>query len=164
MPRSQRHKIEEQGYTSRGEIYEQGAVNDKILAALGGALANSRPVLNSINPATAVCGSADLSMHALGTFFDINTKIIFGGATMATTFVSATDIFCTVKPSQAPLPKLVTVQVVKGGTLASAATKSFSFTATAVALEAPKPKPKPEPEPEPKPEPDPEPENEDPID
>jgi len=130
MARSQRHKIEEQGYTSRGEIYEQGAVNDKVLGAVGGVIATARPVLNSITPSTAVCGSADLSMHAIGTGFDVNTKIIFGGTTMVTTFVSATDIFCTVKPSTVPLPKSSVVQVVKGAALASAATKLFNFTAS----------------------------------
>lgn len=128
MARSQRHKIEEQGYTSRGEIYEQGAINDKVLGAVGGVIATARPVLNSITPASAPCLSADLSMHAIGTAFDINTKIIFGGTTMVTTFVSATDIFCTVKPSTVPLPKSSVVQVVKGAALASAATKLFNFT------------------------------------
>jgi hypothetical protein len=130
MGRSQRHKIEEQGYTSRGEIYEQGAINDQVLKSLGGAIETARPVLNSLNPASAVCMSADVSMHAIGTGFDVNTKIIFGGATMVTTYVSATDIFCTVKPSTAPLPKSVVVQVVKGVSLASAETKLFNFTAS----------------------------------
>jgi hypothetical protein len=131
MSRSQRHKIEEQGYTSRGEIYEQGAINDQILKRLGGAIvANLRPVLTSINPATAVCSSADLTMHALGSGFTTDTKIMFGGTQQVTTFVSATDITCVVKPSQAPLPKLVTVQVITGASLPSSATKSFSFTAT----------------------------------
>jgi hypothetical protein len=127
MGRSQRHKIEEQGYTSRGEIYEQGAINDKVLGAIG-SLATARPVLASINPATAACLSADVTMHALGSNFDANTKIIFGGTTMVTTFVNAGDITCVVKPSQVPLPKSSVVQVVKGAALASTATKLFSFT------------------------------------
>jgi hypothetical protein len=133
MGRSQRHKIEEQGYSSRGEIYEQGAINDQVLKSVGGVIVDTaRPVLSSINPATAVCGSADLTMHAVGSGFqDGATKILFGGVEQTTTFVSATDISCTVKPSQAPLPKLVTVQVITGASLPSSATKSFSFTAAA---------------------------------
>jgi hypothetical protein len=127
MPRSQRHKIEEQGYTSRGEIYEQGAINDKVLGAVG-AIATARPVLSSINPATAACNSANLTMHALGSGFDANTVITFGGKTMVTTLVSPTDISCPLVPTQYPLPKISTVQVVKGAALASAATKSFTWT------------------------------------
>lgn len=127
MPRSQRHKIEEQGYSSRGEIYEQGAINDKVLGAIG-AIATSRPVLTSINPASAACLSADVTMHALGSAFDNNTKIVFGGTTMVTAFVNAGDITCVVKPSQVPLPKSSVVQVVKGAALASSATKLFNFT------------------------------------
>lgn len=128
MARSQRHKVEEQGYTSRGEIYEQGAINDRVLGAVGGVIATARPVLSSLNPVSAACLSADLSMHAIGTGFDVNTKIIFGGVTMATTYVNATDIFCTVKPSTAPTPRAVVVSVLKGAALGSAATKTFNFT------------------------------------
>ena len=129
MGRSQRHKIEEQGYTSRGEIYEQGAINDKVLGAVG-AIATARPVLSSLSPATAVCSSANLTMHAIGTGFDVNTKIIFGGKTMVTTLVSPTDVSCPLVPTQYPLPKVSTVQLVKGAALASSATKSFTWTAT----------------------------------
>jgi len=135
MPRSQRHKVEEQGYTSRGEIYEQGAINDQVLKAVGGVVATARPVLSSLTPASAICGSADVSLHAIGTGFDVNTKIIFGGATMVTTFTSATDIFCTIKPSLYPTPVVVKVQVLKGVSLASAAIKDFNFTASAAADE-----------------------------
>lgn len=129
MGRSQRHRIEEQGFSALGKIYEQGAINDQILKSIGGAIANAQPVLTSINPTTAVKDSADFSLHCIGSGYTADCRILFAGNPEPITLHSATDISTIVKPSlgwgvNQPIP----VQVVKGASLPSAAIKYFTFT------------------------------------
>ena len=128
MGRSQRHRVEEQGFSAIGHIYEQGAINDQILKSIGGAVTGARPVLTSINPTTAVIGGADLTLHAIGSGFDANCAILFNGGREPTVLVSPTELTTTVKPSLVTIAGSYPVQVVKGNSLVSAAVKSFTFT------------------------------------
>ena len=130
MGRSQRHRIEEQGFSVRGQIYEQGAINDQILKSIGGAIANAQPVLSNINPSTAVIGSADVTLHAIGSGFDANCAILFNGGRETTVLVSPTELTTIVKPSLVTTAGSYPVQVIKGQSLPSAAIKQFTFTAT----------------------------------
>jgi hypothetical protein len=128
MARSQRHKIEEQGYTSRGEIYEQGAINDQILASIGGAIEDARPTLAGISPTTAAVGAVELVLTATGGAFDANTKIIFAGVQLVTTFVSASSITAPMLPATYG-EGVHDVQVIKGASLVSTASMVFTITA-----------------------------------
>src|SRR4029450_3389202 len=109
MGRSQRHKVEEQGFASSGALYEEGGLNDKIFARLGGPGAVF-PTLTSISPATAVIGGADLTMHCYGTNFTTDCKILFNHGVETTTFGSATELTTIVKPSLATVAGSYPVQ------------------------------------------------------
>jgi hypothetical protein len=126
MGRSQRHRVEEQVRSSSGHIYEQGAINDQALKAIGGAITGAMPVLTSLNPATAAKGSADLTLHCLGSGFTANSVINFNGGNEPTTFVNAGDITTIVKPSLVSIAIAVPVVVVNG--VLSSAPKTFTFT------------------------------------
>jgi len=130
MGRSQRHKIEEQGYASNGNIYDQGAINDQILKAIGGTIGSivtGKPTLSSLSPSTAVHGGADFTLNCIGTNFTTACVIVFNGGEEPTTFVSPTSVTTLVKPSLVSAAIVVPVQVVKGGVLGSE-TRNFTFT------------------------------------
>ena len=128
--RSQRHKVEEQGYSSGGKIYEQGAINDQILKAIGGTIGDivtAKPTLASLSPSTAVHGGADFTLNCIGTGFTNTCVIVFNGGEEPTTFVSPTSVTTGVKPSLVSAAIVVPVQVVKGGALGSEV-RNFTFT------------------------------------
>jgi hypothetical protein len=125
--RSQRHKVEEQGYSSGGKIYEQGAINDQILKAIGGVIGSGAPTLSSLSPSTAVHGGADFTLNCIGTGFTNTCVIVFNGGEEPTTFVSPTSVTTLVKPSLVSAAIVVPVQVVKGGALGSEV-RNFTFT------------------------------------
>lgn len=126
MGRSQRHKVEEQVRSSAGAIYEEGGINDQALKAIGGAIINAQPVLTSLNPATAVKGGADVTLHCLGSNFTASSVINFNGGNEPTTFVNAGDITTIVKPSLVSVAISVPVVVING--VLSSAPKTFTFT------------------------------------
>jgi hypothetical protein len=84
------------------------------------------PTLTSLSPNTAVHGTgAMLIVTATGTNFSPQCKITIGGFERPTTYISATQVSCTIDPSQwAAGPQPV---VVKNGHLLSAAV-NFTFT------------------------------------
>jgi hypothetical protein len=127
MGRSQRHRCEEQVRSSSGAIYEEGGINDQALKAIGGAIANATPVLTSLNPATAVHGAADVTMHCLGSNFTTGSVININGAPAATTFVNSGDITAVMPVLSAPAAALIPVVVINGGVLSSL-TKTFTLT------------------------------------
>ena len=59
----------------------------------------TRPVAATLNPATAVHGGVDLTMHVTGSGFSSSSVIWFNNAAAATTFVNAGDVTMLVKPS-----------------------------------------------------------------
>lgn len=61
------------------------------------------PTITLLNPATAVAGSAALQIAVTGTGFVDGTVVVFGGANLATSFGSATQLTATI-----PAPSLVT--------------------------------------------------------
>jgi hypothetical protein len=84
------------------------------------------PTLTSISPDTAVLGDADLVMTATGTDFTPQSTITFNGGAETTTYVSATEITTTIKPSTATTAGAFPVTV-KTSTLESDAV-DFTFT------------------------------------
>lgn len=81
MGRSQRHKIEQQGYDSSGDRFEQGAVAPGV----------QKPTLASISPNTAVKGGANITVTCTGTNFSAPMLVNFGSQVLACTVVSATS-------------------------------------------------------------------------
>jgi hypothetical protein len=126
MGRSQRHRCEEQVRSSSGAIYEEGGINDQALKAIGGAIVGATPVLTSLNPATAVHGGADVTLHCLGSGFTATSVINFNGGNEATTFVNAGDITTLVKPSLVGQAIAVPVSVLNG--VLASQPKTFTFT------------------------------------
>ncbi|HVQ52131.1 MAG TPA: IPT/TIG domain-containing protein [Mycobacterium sp.] len=117
--RSQRHKVEEQGRASSGSLYEEGAINDQVLKAIG-TIGAARPVLSSISPSTGVHGAADVTLTCTGTGFISGSSVIYiNGAPKATTFGSATSLTATFPLSTYLNAGNVPVVVINGGVLAS---------------------------------------------
>jgi hypothetical protein len=90
---------------------------------------NVEPVpatLTAIAPNTAVIGGADLTLTATGTGFTAASVIVFGGAALTTTFVSATELSATVQPATAS-EGIVPVLVRTGAQ--DTAALNFTFTA-----------------------------------
>ena len=84
------------------------------------------PTLTTLAPATAVHATAPLTMTCTGTGFTTETVVTFGGVDLATTFVSATSVTCTVDPTNAVAG---TVPVtVHNGPLVSTPAVNFTFT------------------------------------
>jgi len=84
------------------------------------------PTLTTLAPATAVHATAPLTMTCTGTGFTTETVVTFGGVDLATTFVSATSVTCTVDPTNAVAG---TVPVtVHNGPLISIPAVNFTFT------------------------------------
>jgi hypothetical protein len=93
------------------------------------------PVLNSINPNTAVIGGANLTMTASGSKYlssaqapNFVSKIIFNGGVEPTTYISDTQVSTGVSPATAGTPGSYPVEVSNGGF--KSASRPFSFTAT----------------------------------
>lgn len=124
MGRSQRHRIEEQAFAASGAIYEEGAINDQVAQRLGNVIA-APPVLTSINPSSVAKGSAQFTLHALGSQFQANCAIRVNGTPVATTFVNAGDLTCLITPPANLSSWSISVQ--KGGALDSAS-KTLTFT------------------------------------
>lgn len=114
--RSQRHKVRRDGVASNGESFAEGA------APPGTQL----PTLSGISPNTAVHGAANATITATGTLFTTLSKIVFAGADLATTFVSATSLTATA-PIAARATSGVVKVLVRTGELQSG-TQDFTFT------------------------------------
>lgn len=82
MSRSQRHLIEQQGYDSSGDKNEQGALSPVVKA----------PTLASLAPATAVHGTANITVTATGTNFVAPMSVNWGGVGLAATVTSPTTL------------------------------------------------------------------------
>ena len=83
-------------------------------------------VVTGMEPAAAVCGSADLTLHVQGTGFTPATVIVFNGLEEPTVYVSATEVTTGVKPSLFVVPATCPVSVV-----GAASSVPFEFTAAA---------------------------------
>jgi IPT/TIG domain len=90
------------------------------------------PVLTSLLPTTAVVGAANLTLQCNGTGMTTQSVIVFDGADMATTFVSPTQVTCTITPSTATAGS-VDVAVRNGNEPSN--TRPFTFTATGLAFD-----------------------------
>jgi hypothetical protein len=78
-------------------------------------------------------GSADVVMKVNGTNFTVNSKIVFNGGEEPTTFVSATEVRTTVKPSTASMAVSVPVWVRNSPVLESNS-RDFIFYASSAEL------------------------------
>ena len=65
-------------------------------AAVNFSVNNPQPAISKINPASVVAGSGDLLLDVIGSGFVPSTVVDWNGATLATTFVSATELKSTV--------------------------------------------------------------------
>jgi hypothetical protein len=96
------------------------------ILALAILIAANRPVLTSLNPDTAVLGSADIVLHCIGSNFTEASIIHFSDQDEPTTFVSDTEVTTGVKPSlgwgAVSLPVYVKTGPVQSDTL------QFTFT------------------------------------
>jgi hypothetical protein len=90
--------------------------------------ADATPTLTSINPTTAVVGSAVFTLHCLGSGFTFISEVYLGLVGVPTTFVNAGEVTVSVDPSLF-LAGPVSVTV-RNGVLASAP-RTLTFTATA---------------------------------
>lgn len=91
------------------------------------------PVVDSLSPATAAVGSADITMTVTGTGFNSESVIVFNGGDEVTTFISSTSLSTGVKPSLATegtYPVLVRNGVFESESM------EFTFTPAAGALSA----------------------------
>lgn len=62
------------------------------------------PTVSAIEPSSAVQGGPDLEVHLIGTGFTADSVIVWNGGDEPTNFVSATDVWTTVKPSTVTTP------------------------------------------------------------
>ena len=88
------------------------------------------PVLSSLNPTTAVLGSANFTLHVIGTGFRPGVIISFAGQDEPTTYVSPTEVTTGVNMSMwhGPDPAIPVRVRTLGGQVSN--TLNFSFTAT----------------------------------
>jgi len=84
------------------------------------------PVLNSIEPTTAECGSADFTLTCIGSGFTPNSVIIWNGGEEPTTFVDENTLTTGVKPSLVSEPVSLLVTVTDGGV--NTYPQTFDFT------------------------------------
>jgi hypothetical protein len=68
--------------------------------------------VTSLDPATAVVGGPDVTLHVHGTGFTVDTVILFNGGEELTAFVSDTEVTTLVKPSLVEMAVFVPVSVV----------------------------------------------------
>jgi hypothetical protein len=101
-------------------------------------VADVAPVLSSLNPNTAELGSADVTMHCIGSGFTESSVIMFAGQPEPIVFISDTDITTIVKPSLGW--GVVTVQVTVKNDTAESEPQDFTFTEAVVPLKATKKK------------------------
>jgi hypothetical protein len=119
MARSQRHRVEEQGFSSAGAFYEQGAINDSINEAIGGDIPNAIPNITSLDPAFVVVGGLDVTLRVLGEKFTANCVIYINGWDEETTYVSPTEVTTLFTTSLFPTPVMLPVLVKKANSLDS---------------------------------------------
>jgi len=89
MPtRSQRHLVEQRGYSSGGQPFSEGGFSPTL----------KQPTVGSINPTTGVHGAADMVVTITGTNFTPQTQVVLdplsapSGGAQATTYISATQV------------------------------------------------------------------------
>lgn len=83
------------------------------------------PTLTSINPTTAVAGSADVTVTLTGTNFSAACEVLFDGQVHPSTFVSPTSMTTVLRP--ATIPQTVSNLAVRKG-LITTASKPFTVT------------------------------------
>lgn len=91
MGRSQRHMVSRDGYAADGNNIAEGAIRE----------GNQLPTLASLAPNTVAHGVANAVVTATGTLFTAQSKIVYGGVDLATTFTNATTISATFPHSTA---------------------------------------------------------------
>jgi len=84
------------------------------------------PVINSLDPNTAVVGGPDLTMTVNGSGFTPQSVIVWNGGDEPTTFVSNTQVSTIVKPSTASGPWSIPISVRNGDKMSNSL--SFQFT------------------------------------
>ena len=92
MGRSQRHKVFHQGQAANGEWVAQGAINPVVEDILREEFEQNSPTLDYLAPDYGTVGGADLNVSCLGQNFDNTCVVVFGGADIATTFRSDTEV------------------------------------------------------------------------
>lgn len=85
------------------------------------------PVINSLDPNTAVVGGPDVTMTVNGSGFTSQSVIVWNGGDEPTTFVSNTQVTTGVKPSTASGPWSIPVAVRNGDKVSNSL--AFQFTA-----------------------------------
>ena len=119
MGRSQRHKVEEQGFSSRGAFYEQGAINDAICKVIDGDIPGAIPVITSLDPAFVVVGGANVTLRVLGEKFGPNCVIYINGWDEETVYVGPGEVTTGFTTSLFLAPAILPVLVKKANTLDS---------------------------------------------
>lgn len=72
-----------------------GVLPSPVVSAVRGAAFTTDgppPTITSLNPATAAVGAAPFTLHVIGTNFRQGCQILWDGAPVVTTFVSATEL------------------------------------------------------------------------
>jgi IPT/TIG domain len=91
-----------------------------------------KPVLDSIDPDTAVIGDPDLTMNVNGSMFVDGSVIVFNGSDEETTFISDNQLSTIVKPSTATTPGLYGVNVRNPDGQYAPLEQTFTFTEAVV--------------------------------
>jgi hypothetical protein len=86
------------------------------------------PVLGSLSPATAAVGAASFTLHVIGDGFVDGDVILWNGAPVATTFVSATDLSTPIDMTAITVAAVIPVSVQTADALGS---NALDFTVTA---------------------------------
>jgi hypothetical protein len=76
--------------TSSDSRFSQKALEAINLIMLG--TNATSPVINSLNPSSAIIGSPNFRLRVLGTGFNFTSTIVFNGFNEPTTFVSSTEV------------------------------------------------------------------------
>jgi hypothetical protein len=86
-------------------------------------------VLDALEPATAVLGSPDFTLHVRGSGFAADAVILWNGSPEPTTVVSPTELTTGVNMATAVAAVTIPVTVTQGGVVSNAL--DFTFTAPA---------------------------------
>jgi trimeric autotransporter adhesin len=89
------------------------AVLSRFLCGCGGFNGVLPPTLVSLSPASVAAGSTDFVLTATGTNFISGTTILWNGASLSTTFSSATQLTAKVTAAQIAAPRNVSIRVMK---------------------------------------------------
>lgn len=114
--RSQRHMINRDGYSANGTVHQEGGIPP----------GEQIPTTTSISPTGAVHGDSNATLTVNGTNFTANTRVVFNGAQLTTTFVNSTQVTCTAPIAAQAAAGAVQVGVRNGERYSN--TQTFTFT------------------------------------